>query len=210
MTYLVMDSSSFSYATSCLPPIGTGTINCDFNGDGIPDVDGGANRGWLLLDGTGASDLVNLMLYGYPNPITFPQWFPGKNGVSNNVFIQSHNIIGRISLIPVFNAACTDTTAANLPTTCPTVYEAGDLIKAGTGNGNYYRVPGFAPFVVTCVSKGTSEHCPAKSYAFAGVPPSQWNNISTIEGYFLDGYVAGTDISPAGFDLGTYILSLTP
>ncbi|MDD2921623.1 MAG: pilus assembly protein TadG-related protein [Anaerolineales bacterium] len=45
MTYLVMDSDSFTSSIDCMPPIGTGLINCDFNNDGILDVEGGANRG---------------------------------------------------------------------------------------------------------------------------------------------------------------------
>jgi hypothetical protein len=56
--------------------------------------------------------------------------------------------------------------------------------------------------VVTCISSKSNEKCPAKTYA--GLKP----NVSTIEGYFVSGVVAGTGIDPDGFDLGVYIISL--
>jgi hypothetical protein len=203
MAYIVMDSSDFDPAVDCQELNAAGQIHCDFNDDGILDVEGGANRGWLLLDGTGASDLSDLMLNGYPAPVTLPQWFPGKNGVSNSVFIKGEGALYKISLLPVFNAVCSDTTASGLPTDCPTEFQTGDQIKAGSGVNTYYRVPGFAPFVMTCISKGASDYCPGKNFA------NVKNNVSTIEGYFVSGYTAGMDIDPDGFDLGVYIISLT-
>ena len=204
LIYLVMDSDKFDPSVDCQELSATGTINCDFNDDGILDVEGGANRGWLLLDGgTGANDLTDVMLNGFPNPITVPHWFPGKSGVSNSVFINAHAIRNKISLIPVFNAVCSDTTNTGLPTKCPSEYKAGDLITGSSGKSNYYRVAAFAPFVVTCVSKGASEPCPGKTLS------NVKNNTSTIEGYFITGYISGDNISPGGFDLGVYIISLT-
>ena len=204
MTYLLMDSSTFNSSLHCveLNPVG-GTINCDFNNDGILEVEGGANRGWLLLDGTGASDLSNIIRYGYPSELLLPQWFPGKNGVSNSVFDTANDIKFYPSLVPVFNGVCTGVTAANIPTNCPD-YVAGDLIRAGSGNLTYYRVPSVAAFVITCVSKNPSMKCPGK--ALAGVD----HNVSTIEGYFVSGYTGrSTSIDPNGFYLGVYIVSLT-
>lgn len=203
MVYLVMDSDKFDPALDCVELNPVGQINCDFNDDGIMDVEGGANRGWLLLDGTGASDLTNIMLEGYPAPITLPHWFPGKSGVSNSVFINAHTIRFNVVLIPVFNAMCDNTTKDDIPTLCPSEYQAGDLISGSSGLGTYYRVAGFAPFVVTCVSKGTSEKCPAKTFSNIKA------NVSTIEGYFVSGYSTGLEIDPNGFDLGVYMISLT-
>lgn len=204
MIYLVMDSDSFDTATDCVELNPSGSINCDFNDDGSFEVEGGANRGWMLLDGgTGANDLVDVMLNGYPNPITIPHWFPGKSGVSNNVFINAHQIKYKVSLVPVFNAICPDTNDVDIPTVCSTEYVAGDLISGSSGLKTYYRIASFAPFVVTCVSKGNSEKCPAKNFANIN------GNVATIEGYFIDGYVSGTDIDPNGFDMGVYIISLS-
>jgi hypothetical protein len=202
MTYVLMDSDSFDPSIDCLELNATGTIRCDFNNDGTLDVEGGANRGWLLLDGTGASDLSNIIRYGYPGPLTLPQWFPGSNGVAASVYDTVGDIRYNIALVPVFNAICEDYTGADLPTTCPE-YVAGDLVKDGSGVGTYYRVPSFAAFVITCVSKTSGDRCPGKSYANID------HNVKTIEGYFINGYSAGTVIDPGGFDLGVYVVSLT-
>jgi len=202
MAYLVMDKT-VDTATDCAPPFGTGTFICDLDGDGTLDVTGNNERGWLSLDGTGASDLVDLMLHGFPDPIVLPQWFPGHSGAANDVFIKAHDIQGHLVLIPVFNGICPSTTDTQIPTTCAADYEAGDLIRSASGSKDWFRVAGFAPFVVTCVSKGASEDCPAKTFA------NVKKNISTIEGYFVSGYVGGTGICPGCFDLGVYIISLT-
>jgi hypothetical protein len=203
IAYLVMDSDKFDPEIDCEELNPSGEINCDFNDDGVLEVNGGANRGWLLLDGNGASDLKDIMLNGFPTPISIPQWFPGKNGVSNSVFISANTIEMKVVLVPIFTAICDDTKGANIPTNCPTEYEVGDLIREGSGKGTYYRVAGFAPFVITCVSKGNPDICPAKTFS------NVKHNVSTIEGYFLSGYYAGDDIDPNGFDLGVYTISLT-
>jgi Flp pilus assembly protein TadG len=203
--YLVMDEPSFEVETYC-EEYG-GAINCDFNDDGILDVEGGADRGWLLLDGQGAVDLSNLMLYGYDQEIVLPQWFPGKSGVANSVFINAHEIKFRINVIPVFNSICESTTYLTLTSDCPTEYIAGDLIRESSGDWSYYRVPGIAAFVVTCVSKGVSEYCPGKELT-GMYEDANLKKTSTIEGYFIGGYNFGTAVGSGGFDLGVYVLSL--
>jgi hypothetical protein len=207
LTYLVMDSDSFDASVDCVELNPGGSINCDFDGDGILDIEGGANRGWLLLDGTGASDLVDIMLNGFPGEIELPQWMAGKDGVSNSVFIAAHQIKFNIATVPVFNAICEDTTTAGLPSACPTEYQTGDLISGPSGSNTFYRIVGVAPFVVTCVSKGVSEPCPGKT--FAGLTGPSLGNISTIEGYFVDGLPVSDDIDTGGFDLGIYVITLT-
>jgi len=49
--------------------------------------------------------------------------------------------------------------------------------------------------------------CPGKTYA--GLVGPSLANISTIEGYFVDGLPVSDEIDPGGFDLGIYVLSLT-
>ena len=207
MPYLVMDSDKFDYS-DCKPPIGTtaGGVNCDFNNDGIVDVEGGADRGWLILgDKGGAAALKDIIRNGYEDPIDIPQWFTGKSGVSTSVFDAAAEIKGDLVLLPVFNAVCSGTTAAGVPTKCPTEYKAGDkVIDYDKGKkGTYYRVADFAPFVITCVSKGNSEQCPAKNFSKVK------DNTKTIEGYFVSGYTGAGGIGPDGFGLGIYVISLT-
>lgn len=200
--YLVMNDSTFD-TTQCAPPVGGGTLVCDFNGDGVLDLTGGGDRGWLALSGGGASTLSNLIVNGDPNPISVPQWFPNQPGADSSVFIKAKaNIEGKMVLVPVFNAYCPSATTASVPTACAE-YQSGDLVAPGSGYSPYFRVAGFVPFFVTCISSKPNEQCPVKSYV--GLRP----NVATIEGYFIDGYVAGDQIDPNGFNLGVYIISLT-
>ncbi len=213
MIYIVMDVDKFNHAKDCAPPIGAGSIICDLNGDGVSDVYGGANRGWLYLDGKpGAAAIGNIVEKGFQTPVKIPQWFEGTNGGQASVFDAVEKRVGQIVvLLPIYTAICDGkggkgTTKEKLPTDCPSVFIAGDEISQATsGNSStFYRVAGFAPFVVTCVSKGNSDKCPGKEYA--KLP----NNQKTLEGYFLDGYATGSDIAPGGgLDLGVYIISLT-
>ena len=50
--YVIMDTNKEDedLAKVCAPPIGTGTMNCDFDGDGVSDIIGGGDRSWLYLD----------------------------------------------------------------------------------------------------------------------------------------------------------------
>ncbi len=205
MAYLIMDSSGPTTA-ACLPPIGSGTIVCDFNGDGIEDLSGGGDRGWLALDGTGARSLTDLILGGYTSPVSVPQWFPRQPGAAASVFLNAKgNLEGKVVMAPVYNAYCLNTTAATLRADCND--DPADLIAAGSGSATYYRVVSFAPFVVTCISSKPAEKCPAKTYA--GLTTGPLRAILTIEGYFVSGYSTGTGIDPGGFDLGVYVISLS-
>ncbi len=201
MAYLVMDSDKFDPEVDCQP---SGLINCDLNGDGIDDQISGADRGWLLLDGTGgANEVKQYLVNGYPTPITVPHWFPAKNGKTNGLFDTAQSIRFNVVLVMVVNGICPDTFDDDIEDDCPTQWQAGDLVTAGSGKKTYNRVAGFAPFVPTCITKNDAEHCPIKTYA--GVD----SKVSTIEGYFVSGYLEGTEIDPDGFDLGVYIISLT-
>lgn len=210
--YILMDDNKFIPHDSCKPYLGdstaTGTINCDFNNDGILDVEGGADRGWLYLGlkQQGANGLKYITRYGYPDPLPLPQWFPNEGATDAVVFgyvDTYHRYL--VSFVPVFNAICEQTKGSEDPKIkdkCPTVWVNGDQIT-DNGKTNYYRVVSFAPFVVTCVSANSPDKCPAKT--FANIKAS----VKTIEGYFVSGYTApGTIIDPGGFYMGLYIVSL--
>lgn len=201
MIYIVMDKEDFDSAIYCAPTIGTGTMNCDFNNDGISDLKSGADRGWLMLDGTGTHDLVAMMNGGFTSSVKLPQWFPGKTGAVNRGFSQVP--VNQIVFIPMFNAICPSSLPTQVETNCPSAWEDGDIVKDGNGSSLYYRVTSFAPFFITCVTSQPSDRCPGKS-AVTGIA----NNISTVEGYFIDGYVGGSEIHPYGYNFGAYIVSL--
>jgi Flp pilus assembly protein TadG len=199
IAYIVMDSDKFDEKT-CKPPIGTGIINCDFDGDGVRDISAGGDRGWLYLtDDNGASGISDV-IYGIKKTnIELPQWFVGKPGGTTSEYKAIYDIKYKIVLIPIVNAVC-----PNAPKTCPTEFKTGDIIHdTKTKNKPQYRVDSFAAFVITCESKN-SLPCPARNFAGLGK-----KDKDSIEGYFIDGYVAGTNIDPGGSDLGVYIISLT-
>lgn len=208
MPYLIMDTSTQTDEI-CAAPFGSGTVDCDWNDDGIPDLSGGGDRGWLRLDGTGAALLKDLIVNGYSNPVDLPQWFPVESGSAVGVFIEAKGEIeDEVALVPVYNAFCLSTTSSTLPTDCVAQgYQSTDLVAPGSGSSTFYRVAGFAPFVVTCISAQPSQKCPVKT--FAGLTGPALSNIQTIEGYFVSGYTAGTEIGTPGIDLGVYLISLT-
>ena len=215
MPYLIMDSSGPTTAM-CAPPIGTtvGGVICDFNGDGIAELSGGGDRGWLELDAKGASGLSDLIVNGFPGIITVPQWFPYKTGVTASVFDKAKGLVeGKTAFVPVYNAYCLSTDGAGIPTNCPDksnqtppvpgyVSSPPDLISVDTGSNTYFRIASFAPFIVTCVSSKPNQKCPVKSFVNLD------KNVRTIEGYFFSGYTGGNSIDPDGFYLGVYIVSL--
>jgi hypothetical protein len=201
--YLAMDDDKFNPELDCVELNPTGSINCDFDDDGILDVEGGANRGWLELEDPGARSLKDAMRYGIPNPLEIPQWFPAKFGAVSTGFDAAADIQLKIVLLPVFTSICEDTSQDEIPSDCPTEYQSGDLIAdISNGSTTYYRISGFSPFVITCVSKNGHPKCPGRT--LAGVK----GNTSTIEGYFLSGYYEGSNVDPNGNDLGIYTISL--
>jgi len=203
--YVVMDTDNFDPIDDCIEEGNGGTITCDFNGDGTYEVSGGADRGWLYLyDKPGADALKEVMESGLPlgTDATIDTWYAGKTGVANTVFDAAIAYReGDIALVPVFDAVCEDIDPKHddFITECPAYNPATESYVEVGGNSTYYRVVAFAPFYVSCVAKN-KDSCPGKDYA--GIEKS------TIEGYFLDGYVINGN--PGGsFDLGVYILSLT-
>jgi hypothetical protein len=202
-----MDSGT-QLSDICAFPYGSGSVNCDWDGDGIPNLSGGGDRGWLTLDKTGAKAVIDIIVGGFAGQLNFPQWFPAENGAASSVFIKAKGKIeNKVMLVPVYNAFCPNTTSGSLPFDCAAAgYKSTDDILPTSGSKTFYRVAGFAPFVVTCISSTPGDRCPVKT--LAGLIAGSDRNILTMEGYFVSGDVAGDGIDPSAFDLGVYIVSL--
>jgi hypothetical protein len=209
LVYVVMDSNKFDLTTCEEPQWGTGNINCDFNDDGILDLEGRGDRGWLSFDGVmGASDLKDIMLNGYEGDVTDDTWYAGAPGNKATVFDKAKQRIGEVLLLPVYNAVCDNTKDPLEEEACKAVVQPGDLSVPTSGNHKFFRVSAFAPFVITCVSEGQNEYCPGKDYAGL-YGDKDLKKDKTIEGYFVNGVVIGEGAPGGNFDLGVYVLSLT-
>jgi len=177
----------------------------------------GGNRSWIDL---GDSNLKKIIKTGISNPIHTPAWLNAQPGVSADVYngatytdldpIEGYtNLEARMFFVPVFDEYC-EKDPQNL---CSS--DANDRFEYLVSiNQASYRLIGFGPFVVTCVTKnekcefGTcipnENICPG----YKATNPSKKGDA--IEGYFVnhvpyDEWVWGTE----GVDVGIYLVSLS-
>ncbi len=157
-------------------------------------------KAWLSLDGLCKTPpclrgWMGSPPSGYAGQVVPPVWVPAITGVKKGSLNNwpSPSFLDNPVLVPVINSACEGTSNV---AACAN-YRAGDLI-VGSGSGDYYRVAGIAPFIVTCVTKQGNDTCPK-----AG------KGQGSFEGYFVSGIIEGTQINPGGFNLGVYVISLT-
>ena len=206
--YIIMDSDDLvvDMATDCMP---VGSINCDIDGDGVPNISAAGDRSWLLLEeGKGAAYLSDWIENGLANPLNIHTWMAGRSGVAASVFRDVEDYATataanpyKFITIPVFDDYC-ESNPYGEPL-CSSKIHAEDLIVTNDPN-NYFHVIAFAAFYVTCVDNTGSVSCPA-AYA-ANLPGS----AKSIEGYFVRG--APVTIGPGGtgdVDTGVYVVSLT-
>jgi Putative Flp pilus-assembly TadE/G-like len=209
-TYIIMDSQSTTADFYCQDPpnsgLPAGTLDCDYNNDGVNDLLAGGDRSWLDLSGGGggASDMSNWILNGYPDEINIHTWLGGQTGVANSVFQTAHARVGDDVVIPVFDKYCDQ--PGSLPqTSCPGLYDPQDItVPTGGTSTLYYHIISFSVFHITCVDAPPYGPCPG--HKAAGLP----GNVKTIEGYFVQGPVPGLTGRPGdGVDAGAYSLYLT-
>ena len=187
----------------------------------------------MVRVGKGAKDLRDWITGAKdPGPLTIHTWYGGQPGAETSVFHTVADYEGKIVLLPVYDRLCTDEPdpgnpagpCAKTSTSDPEGYVHDyDVVKHTAGGGYYYHVVAFVPFYISCVDapgvKGESMKysCPGHDYAVAvgeadgkGGIITIDDNVSTIEGYFLNDPVdpdAGGG-NPGGVDLGLYNLKL--
>jgi hypothetical protein len=111
-TYVIMDSKKSNEDFYCQEPpnsgLPAGTLDCDYDNDGINDILAGGDRSWLDLDGGGggSSELVDWIGGGFPGTIHSHTWLGGQPGVANNVFHAAKERVGDIVILPVFDRYC--------------------------------------------------------------------------------------------------------
>jgi hypothetical protein len=199
-TYIIMDSQKLASDLTCMSQ--GGTINCDYNGDGIDDRLIGGDRSWLDLNGNtngpgGASQMCNWLTNGYTLGVRVNTWFPMSDGTATSVYDCARGLLNKPVFLPVYNIISTS------PTPMPGLTPP-DQIVWGTGTSRQYvHVISFAVFVITCVNTKNQDHCPVHDGFNLGA------NVKTIEGYFTTGYVSGVNGVPGGVFAGAYTLYLT-
>jgi Flp pilus assembly protein TadG len=195
--------------------------------------DSGGNRQWInLTEVAGTSNLQKVIKYGLIKPLYTPAWINASPGADTSVFRGDNfqnlakvpgyeNYLARLVNVPLFTDYCPDMVS------CSKVVSGDRLEYLVNNNQPAYRLAGFAPFVVTCVtmsSKCEFGNCiPAKTgpnttnkpicpgYLASNPDPTKdKENDNAIEGYFVDGlpadmYTWGT----GGVDAGIYIISLS-
>ena len=206
--YIVMDSEDLviDMAVDCAP---VGTINCDIDGDGVPNIAAAGDRSWLLLEeGKGAAYLSDWIEHGLSTPLNIHTWLAGRSGVATSIFRDVEDYATatfanpyKFITVPVFNDYC-ESNPYGEPL-CTSKIHAEDQLVTNDPN-NYFHVIAFAAFYVTCVDDTGSVSCPAAEAA--NLPGS----AKSIEGYFVSG--APVTIGPGGtgsVETGVYIVSLT-
>ena len=194
--YIVMDTDKFNENTDC--QMYGGPIDCDFNNDGIIDLAGGGDRGWLYLEGN-ASKLKEIMKGGTVGEVYTDRWYPGKPGADDVVVTMAKNYrVGDVIFIPVFDKLCKTN---NFFKDCD-YNSPPDTVWEWKGEYTYYRITEFAAFVITCVYDNALDSCPGRTHAGLGK-----KDANTLEGYFLEGVVTG-GMPGNGDDVGVYIVSL--
>lgn len=231
--YVVMDTNKEDedLAEVCAPPIGTGTMNCDFDGDGESDIIGGGDRSWLYLD-YDVNNIKKIISGQIEVPVAIHKWLPGKPGSDaaafgalikrvedclNDPATDTDAEINdcRVFVLPVFNQVCPK---GGDPSICEVEAHTPPKIQLAPGqtditppggfnNGStYFHIIGFSEFYVTCIHKSGQINCPGENAA------NIEKSIKTLEGYFVRGYPADTTGSggTGGADLGLLLIrSLT-
>ncbi len=199
-TYIIMDSEKLPSDLTCMSE--GGTINCDYNGDGIDDRLIGGDRSWLDLNGSttgpgGASQMCSWLSNGFSGGVRVNTWFPLSDGTATSVFSCAKNAIGQKWFLPVYNIITTD------PTPIPGLTPPDQIVWGVGTSRQYVHVISFSVFVITCVNSSGGDHCPVHDGFNFGA------DVKTIEGYFTKEYVSSVNGVPGGVFAGAYTLYLT-
>lgn len=218
---IIMDALPLGADVYCTTDTGGLASFCDLDGDGRIDWTN-SERSWLLLDANSNQAQLDDIVRG---DLTFgmvtPGWYPGRGGNIVDVYHDAQTYIeGTPALIPVFEEGMICGNSVDPRTDC-VLADPNDYVMKLTGNDpeTYFYVIGFAEFYVSCVADSPSKVCPGKEEVIAKLQDAglttlarDFKNEFSIEGYFLDGWVADNPNLQTGsnqIDLGVYIITLT-
>lgn len=212
--YIVMDSDTVNNDFTCQDPPNSGlpanTLDCDLDNDGVNEVLAGGNRSWLNLDGgSGGASEFNRWITTGESPMVYEQrWYGGTPGVRDTVFSSIELRVGDIVAIPVFDKFCDAWPYESCATT-----DLNDPVVNSSTDNLYFHVVTFAPFQITCVYGGGNDAaCPGHDAMALANPTENWDNVRTIEGIFVEGYIPGMVRCPGAnnYYTGAYTVHLLP
>ena len=208
----------------------TGTIVCS----AMRENASGGNRTWIDLNVLNDSNknLKTIIQQGVDHPLNTPAWINGKTGLNAAIYDGTNysslaTISGyesypaRLLTVPLFDQYCANGGA------CQAVPDpVYDDINYYLVNANQpaYRFVGFAPFIITCVTKNDKcefgQCIPAKTGAnttnkpicpgYLATDPATNPEKTAIEGYFVEGLPADMySWGTGGVDAGLYVISLS-
>jgi hypothetical protein len=204
-TFIIMDSEKLPEDAKCMSE--GGSVDCDWNNDGIDDRLAGGERSWIDLNGQeqgspgGASQLCGWIQNGFAGGARVHDWYAALGGVTASTFDCANAILNQQIFLPVYNIISTSPSSLVFD-------DPSDRVVWATGaSRKYLHIISFAVFVPTCVHRGGSDSCPVyDGFRSAGIlGPS----VKTIEGHFTTGFVSGTPGVPGGVFAGAYTLYLT-
>ncbi|MFZ2098353.1 MAG: Tad domain-containing protein [Anaerolineales bacterium] len=210
-----------AYACDYVAP---NTTDCDLNNDCIDELMTGGARSWLDLNGGGggASELLDWIRNGFPDPIPPHKWIPEESGVATSIFhTVASAVVGEDVILPVFNNVCNGvpTTFENPELYTQCAYGPPDDLSLASSSMNFHIIT-FAQFHVTCVQTGKNKvtaepgyvynnhknHCNGHEAALNN--GSIDDNDKTIEGYFEEVDLGGYSGPGDWFDTGTFTVVL--
>jgi len=218
---IIMDALPLGADVYCTLENGDVSSYCDLDGDGRIDWTN-SERSWLLLDKDSNQAQLDEIIRG---EITFgmvtPGWYPGRGGNIADVYHDAEAYIeGTPALIPVFETGKICGNSVDPRLDC-VLADSDDYVMKLAGNDpeTYFYVIGFAEFYVSCVADSPSKVCPGKEQVITKLEEAglsamarDFNNEFSVEGYFLNGWVADNpdiQIGENQIDLGVYVITLT-
>lgn len=194
--------------------IAPGTIDCDFDNDGMDDLMAGGDRSWLDLNGGGggAAELKDWVTGGFVGPLYTHTWLSEESGAVASIFRETEWMKDKNVILPVFNKVCSGVPSVPNPlpasesnTQCEK-WPTDTVILGGGTTTMYFHVISFAQFHVTCVQSKPGSHCPGHDLAVS--IGSIDNNDRSIEGYFITDSLYGYGDPDADIDAGSFVVNL--
>ena len=208
----------------------TGTVVCTE----VKANASGGNRTWIDLNvlNDKPKNLTKIIQEGIDNSLHAPAWINGQTGLNAAIYSGTNysgleKIVGyedypaRLLAVPLFDMYCA------LGDSCQPIPDPDyENVYSYLVNNNQpaYRMVGFAPFIITCVTKNDKcefgQCIPANTLpnttnkaicpGYLAADPSTNTEKSAIEGYFVDGLPAGMFTwGTGGVDAGLYVISLS-